>query len=322
VDNRSLEDFAARVRGLRRTEQLDAAAREALDAFAAAGVDTILLKGVSLARFLYAGQKPRAYSDVDLLVAPPDVPAAREALSGLGYENMTAARGVEDIAGAVHAETWVRKDQQIGPLMVDLHTRLPGVEAPPVIAWQLLAARRVAIDLNGGEAWVLPREGLALHVAIHAAQHFPYDTRPLADLRYALERWPAEVWEGAKDLATALDAQASFAAGLRLVPEGARLAAALELPSSDQFEWEMRNRESRPRGTFHLQALLEARGLRARIGVLGRALWPKREWLVWEDRRAAAGGLRLARARVRHVLRTPGWALSALIYRRRARRAR
>jgi hypothetical protein len=322
VDHGRLEDFASRVRGLLRTQELDVAAAEALDAFEAAGVRSLLLKGVALSRFLYAAEQQRGYSDVDLLVAPDHLPAARQALSALGYTNTTALRGVEDIAGAVHAETWVRRNQAIGPLMIDLHARLPGVNAPPELAWQVLAARQVPVELGGRHASVLPREGLALHVATHAAQHGPDDPRPLGDLKRALDHWPHTVWQDAAQLAGDLDAVPAFAAGLRLVPAGAHLASLLELPRTDDIEWEMRHRDVRPRGTFHLQALLEAPSVRERAELLRRSLLPKREWIVWEDPRAARGGMPLVRARVRHVLRVPVWGLSALLYRRRrARRA-
>lgn len=318
----ALEDFASRVRGAQRVQALDAAAAEALEAFAAAGVEPLLLKGAALSRLLYTAGERRGYSDVDLLVSPRQLAAARAVLEQLGYTNTTAARGVEDIAGAVHADTWVRRDQAIGPLMLDLHTRLPGFNASPEVVWEVLASRRISIEVARRPAGVLPREGLALHLATHAAQHGPGDPRPLADLRQGLERWPRATWEGAASLAEELDARAAFAAGLRLVAAGAHLAALLDLPASDEIEWEMQNRDGRPRGTFHLQALAETRGLRPRLRLLRRALMPSREWIAWEDPRARRGGLPLVRARLRHVARVPLWAGKALLYRRRARRLR
>lgn len=319
MDHKRLEDFASRVRGAQRRQELDAAAAEALDAFEAAGVASLLLKGAALSRFLYAAEE-RGYSDVDLLVPPDQLAAAGQALTALGYTNTTAARGVEDIAGAVHADTWVRRNEEIGPLMIDLHARLPGANASPALVWDVLAARQVAIEMGGRPVSVLPREGLALHVAIHAAQHGPDDPRPLADLRNALDRWPRTVWEQAADLARKLDALEALAAGLRLVPAGLAMATELDLPETGQIEWEMRNRGVRPRGTFHLQAIAEARSVRERVQLLRRSLLPKREWIVWEDPRAARGGLALARARIRHILRVPLWALRALLYRRRRTR--
>jgi hypothetical protein len=320
VDRNSLEHFALRVRGLAKTETLDAAAAEVLEAFDRAGVSCLLLKGVALSRLLYGDDRQRGYNDVDLLVAPDRLEDANRVLMALGYANTTAQRGVEDIGGAVHADTWVRRDQRIGPLMVDLHARLPGVQASADAAWAVLADRRDTIAVGGREAQVLGRDGLALHVATHAAQHGLWDPKPIADLTYALDHWPAHIWQDAARLAAELEAVDAFAVGLRLVGAGARLAEELELPRSERIEWEMENRAMRPRGTFHLAALMEARG-RERLSVLRRVFFPKREWIVWEDPRAAHGGVRLMAARLRHLLRTPVWALRAVKYRRRARRA-
>lgn len=321
MDHDALEAFALRVRGVPKTRALDAAAAEALDSFDAAGIPSVLLKGAALARLLYSSAQSRGYNDVDLLIAPGHLDAAHAALTELGYTNTTAERGVEDIAGAVHAETWARRSEEIGPLMLDLHTRLPGVKVPPEVAWPLLTAQQASVEVGGRQAPTLGRDGLALHVAIHAAQHGLDDPKPQGDLRYALDAWPPEVWEQAARLATELDAVGAFAHGLRLVPAGTRLAAELGLPSTDAQEWEMRNREARPRGTFHLQALADATTLRERLRALRRALFPPREWIVYENARARKGGVQLLVARLQHILRTPLWALRALRYRKRARRA-
>jgi len=316
-----LEEFARRVRGLRAQAELDAAAVEALDAFDSAGVQYLLLKGAALSRLLYTGEKRRGYSDVDLLVAPDAHAAAGRALSELGYTNTTAGWGITDVAGAVHADVWVRRSQAIGPLMIDLHSRLAGVQVSPQAAWDALSSRRASIELNGRQAAVLGREGLALHLATHAAQHGPDELKPLADLAYGLDHWPPGVWVGAAGLAGELNAVGAFAAGLRLVPAGAALAGHLELPATDDVEWQMLHRDERPRGTYHMQALAEARGLRERAQVLRRSLLPSREWIVWQDPRAANSRIRLAAARARHIMRAPGWALRAWRFRRRARRA-
>jgi hypothetical protein len=320
VDRNPLEDFVLRVRGVAKTQALDAAAAEALDRFDAQGIPCVLLKGAALSRLLYTSEKQRGYNDVDLLIAPGHLEVAHRILEGLGYTNITAAQGVEDVAGAVHAETWVRRSEEIGPLMLDLHFRLPGVKAAPEEAWKILSARQQLIEVGGRKAPVLDRDGLALHVAIHAGQHGPQDPKPQADLRYALEQWPRELWRDAYGLAAQLDAVAAFAHGLRLTPAGAQLAEELGLPPTDDLEWQMNNLELRPRGTFHLQALFEASGARERLRVLRRVVWPPREWFEWADPGTRKGGARLLAARLRHILRTPLWALRALLYHRRARR--
>jgi Uncharacterised nucleotidyltransferase len=317
----ALEAFARRVRWLGNREELDAAAVEAVDAFDAAGVSYLLLKGPALARLLYTEGEPRGYYDIDVLVAPDDLSAAGRVLTMLGYHNATAGWGVEDIAGAVHADIWVRGNQTIGPLMIDLHRRLAGLRAPAQAAWEALEARRTWMDLNGRRVAVFDRAGLAFHLATHAAQHAPPEPKALGDLAQGLNRWDLPVWREATLLAHEVEAIGAFAAGLRLVPAGAALAAELSLPSSDELEWELAHRHERPRGTFHLEALVQAKDRRERMTVLRRSLLPKREWIVWQHPWAAKGFVRLLGARAVHVLRLPAWAARAWRFRRRARRA-
>ena len=317
----ALEEFVQRVKGLRSRAALDSAAVEALDAFDAAGIEYMLLKGPALARLLYRREEHRAYSDVDVIVAPRDLPAARRVLEGLGYMDASAQHGIEDVAGVVHAEIWAQANQRIGPLMIDLHRRLAGVRAQPEAAWDVLAATRAWVDLAGRRVPVLGPDALALHLATHAAQHGPLDGKTLADLSRGLVRWTPDVWRSAARLATALEATDAFGAGLRLLPAGADMAAELDLPAAGEVDWEIRHRAARPRGTFHVQALERADSMRERAAVLRRALFPTREWLAYEHPWSARGRASLVAARVLHLLRAPVWAGRAWQFRRRARRA-
>ena len=318
-----LDEFVERARELSRQALLDAAAVEALDTLAAAGVDALLLKGPALARALYAPDEHRGYSDVDLLVSPADLPEARTALTGVGYKHGEEVFGIDDVGEILHSETWSRRVEAGpgSPLLIDLHWRLPGCEAPAEAAWEALARRRASIELNGREAAVLDREALALHLAIHAAQHGPDDLKAIADLTRGLERWPLEVWRAAASLAAELEATPTFAAGLRLVPIGAERADELRLPPTDELDWAIRHRDLRPRGTFHLEALTRARGARARADVLRRSLLPNRQWIAWQYPWAAGSRARLVAAYGAHLLRTPVWAGRAWRYRNRERGA-
>ena len=78
--------------GLEGRAELDAAAVEALDAFHALGVRCLLLKGAALSRLLYTPGEYRGYSDVDLLVAPDDLSAARRALCRTQRHQLERAR--------------------------------------------------------------------------------------------------------------------------------------------------------------------------------------------------------------------------------------
>ncbi len=321
MSHRGLDEFIERARGLRRQEELDRNAIVVLDAFETAGVPSLLLKGPALARMLYTEAEHRGYSDIDLLVPASRLGAAREALIELGYTKAGEGLGIDDVAGIQHAEIWARRAES-GPLWIDLHWRLGGCEAGDEVVWDVLAEGRMSINLQGHEVAVLGTDGLAFHLAMHAAQHGPRDAKAMGDLARGVQRWPVETWRSAAQIAREVQAVPNFAAGLRLLPSGAQVANQLDLPQRPQLEWEILHREARPRGTFHLRALTEARGPRQHANVLRRSVMPTQAWITWEFPWAARNRPLLIAAYVWHVLRAPAWAMRAWRYLRSARRVR
>ena len=316
-----LADFAARSRVRRRQDGLDAAAAEALGALAAQGIHPVLLKGAALARTLYGEGEVRGYFDVDLLVAPSDLDRLGKVLAGLGYTNLNELQGVAEIGDALHAQEWSRTVEGFGNQTLDVHWRLDGTQVPPEAAWQALTRDRVPIDLGGQRLSTLALPGLAVHLALHAAQHGPDDLKAIGDLNRGLERWPEDVWRQAAPWPASSRRLPAFCGG----PESSRrpgsaMAQRLELPSAPELMWSIANRGDRPRGTFHFEAFTDASGVRARLAVLRRALFPPGNWIIWEHPSAARGWPWLMAAYARHILSAPAWALRAWRYRRRARR--
>jgi predicted nucleotidyltransferase len=237
---------------------LDAAAGEVLAAFGDAGVDALLLKGRGLATLLYGRGDHRSFSDVDLLVAPERFDAAERVLPKLGYAHGDV--DIDDVGRVVHAHTWVRTaPPSTADPPIDLHRWLPGSCADPAVAWEALVARRVWVGLGGSCVPVLDRVGQAMHVATHAAQHGQASEKHASEL--ALELWP-DVSEAAARLAAEIGATEAFAAGLRLSRRVASVAALLGLPATERLDWVIRHRDGRVPGTFHLEALAEAKSLR------------------------------------------------------------
>lgn len=314
---RALEDFAARATNTARTSRLDSALVEVLDACDAVGVEPLLLKGAVLARMLYRSDESRGYFDVDLLIAEDDLPAVAQVLDRMDYRNVTELQGIDDVAGILHAQVWARLVPDYGNLTVDLHWHLDGCEAPPQTVWRILSARHGLIEVGGRSVRTLDRPGLALHLALHVAQHGPDDLKAVADLNRGLERWSPEIWHQAKELAGELQALEAFSAGLRLVPGGNLVAEQLDLPAADAVLRQIAQRGDRPRGTFHMQAFSEARGLRERLNLLRRSLLPTRAWILWENPKARRSRLRLVTAYCAHLLRAPAWAVRAWRFRRR-----
>ncbi len=308
---RALYDLAARVGRPDRRLLLESAAVELIERLECAGLAVLLLKGPVLSARLYHAGEHRACTDVDVLLAPGSRAAAGRVLAGLGYVNLSERRGIDETLGVLSAETWFRPYG----VPVDLHWRLPGCDAPPQDAWERLYDGRQAIVLGGRSVSALGLPALALHVAMHAAQHGTEDLKAMADLARGVERWTLDDWRSATLLAAAIQATEALAAGLRLLAHGAALADELRLPSGRRLTWEVEHRQARPRGTAHLDALVGAGGARGRLGVLRRSLLPTRAWIAWEYSTRGSRA-RLLAGYLKHLLRAPGWAARAWRYRR------
>ncbi len=114
-------------------------------------------------------------------------------------------------------------------------------------------------------------EGLALHLALHAAQDGPGDPKAIGDLARGIERWAPDTWREAAGLARRFRAFRRSPPGFGSCPP-APARKRLELPSTPSLDWEILHRQVRPRGAFHLQAIGGARGMRERAEVLRRSL--------------------------------------------------
>jgi hypothetical protein len=307
----ALIEFSARGVNLRRRHRLDAVAVETIDALHRAGIDALLLKGAALAETLYGPDLERGYFDIDLMVAPANRAISGQVLSKLGYTSAIIEHGIEDVSGVLHAEPWSRLDAEIGNVMIDLHWKLYGALAPSDVAWHTLRGGAEPVTVAGRVVLRLGRPALALHIALHLAQHGSGDAKAASDLELAIVRWEPDVWHEAARLAVCLEAIDAFAIGLRLVPDGARMADRLGVFPTEAASWEMEHRDVRPRGTQHLLALGEARTLRARAAVLRRALLPRPAWIRSEIRWAHRSRCHLGAAYVLHLLRSPLWAARA-----------
>ena len=243
----------------------DAATATIVAAVTRAGVRPILLKGPSLAGWLYEPGEVRSYRDVDLLVAPTELARSEEVLVELGYERIS----YEGIHRTPHADTWFHD----GSLPVDLHRTLIGVSVPPEQAWALLADHTETIDISGTPTTILTPPGRALHLALHAAQHGSEISKPLGDLSRALQRARFETWRQASYLARDLGATEGFAVGLRLLPEGQLVADRLELPHEASTETMLRSRTAPP-VALGIEQVAQAPGSLAKLSLAARKLLP------------------------------------------------
>lgn len=301
--------------------RINAATAELLRAFAAEGVECLVLKGPAIAGWLYTEDDPRYYVDSDVLVRPADMPRAEDVLRRLGFENQFDDTRMPGW-WREHGSEWGRASDHV---LVDLHRTLPGVGIGAAEAWAVLSAVTDRTPIAGYPASILGAPARTLHIALHAAHHGTAWGGPLADLERAIDRVGLPVWREATALAQRLAAIDELSAGLRLTTAGEALAVALGLPAARSVGAVLRA-SSPPPVALGFEQLARAGSARQRAAIAWRKLVPPvtfvRHWQPQgtETRR----GLALA------YLRRPLWILrhspaglrSWLAARRQVRRGR
>lgn len=281
------EELAARVA---RSLVLDRLGAHAAAALRAVDVDCIVLKGPAIGGWLYDEAEGRTYGDIDLLVRRSSLAPALAALADLGYEHV--------LRGADPSEYGPCELELVGPEgTIDLHHHLIGVGADPGATFDALRAGSVDLDLAGERVAVLGEPARAMHLALHAIQNGPVDIKAIEDLRRGLDRCSPAVWDEAAALARALDAVPAFAAGLRLVPDGAALAERLGLTTAPTVDLAMRSR-SQPAEAFLFEQLRAMEGWSPRLRLIGRKLFPTAAFLRHRHPLARRGWWGLAAVRV------------------------
>jgi hypothetical protein len=144
--------------------------------------------------------------------------------------------------------------------------------------WSVLSSAVESVDVAGVRCTVLAPAASALSIALHAAQHGPFDSRVLDDLARALERLDSNGWHEAARLAEALNATQAFATGLRLCEAGRHVAAALELSERTTTEAALRSRGAPPTA-LGFERLARAGGARRRAMVVIRELVPSASFM-------------------------------------------
>ena len=296
----------------------DATTCEVTIAFRHANIRSILLKGPTIATWLYEHVSMRPYVDSDLMIAVGDLANAEEALAALGFEHepISASTRFDDIPHGLpwHAHNWVRRRDGAG---LDLHRTLIGAAAGPEEVWRVLSAQTEGMHIGDLEVEVLPEPARAVHVALHAAQDGGL-RKPLQDLERAIDRLPIEGWEQAARLAERLDATPAFAAGLRLLPAGERLASRLGLPTEAPLSVRLRA-SGAPHSALSLEWFTRIHGIRSKALYIFQKAFPTKAYLRAWSPTAERG---LAAAYVHRVLWLISATGSALRWCWRGRRAR
>lgn len=264
--------------------RVDAVTAEVVDALSNDGISSLVLKGPSIAGWLYP-DGTRTYVDSDVLVPAAGVGFAEARLRAIGFR--PGQRGWQNVS-----RSWNR-----GNDLVDLHTSLFAVGAAPERVWEELSRRTTALHVANREVVVMTHPALAFHIAVHSAQHGDLGPASLDDLRRVLAAADPECWREAAALASTLSALPAFATGLCLLPEGRVVARGLGVAGERSALATLHAGGAEPLvlGLEHLSA---APDHRARLRFLGRKLVPSRAYMRSHSRlaRKGPGGLLLAYA--------------------------
>ncbi len=174
-----------------------------LGSLQAAGIPVLPYKGPVLAAGLYGNLALREFSDLDILVEPRQVPAAREVLLAAGYRAQIELSARQQSA-------YLRSGCELGfvgregSIVVELHWRIA-----PRCYWQEPAVeefleRAQSIFLGEAQVRTLCPEDLMLVLALHAAKHLWRGLGWICDVAQLLRRFPALDWAAVERRAAAL----------------------------------------------------------------------------------------------------------------------
>jgi hypothetical protein len=245
---------------------LDRVAIDIVDALASADVPCLLLKGASIATWLYPSEA-RPYIDVDIFVPWTQWSQAIQQIERMGF---TPDR-LGDTGG-----NWYRvKDRA----WLDVHYTLLGLRVPPSQLWTTLWNERETMRLHGATVPILNERARLFHVVMHTLQTGNAKAKAAEDLARAIKCVSFERWQQAWALARTLQADHLFAAALRLYAAGgADIADRLGAPRRIPFLQCAHAIESVP-GSMALATLLEG-SWPQRFALLKRWVWPEKDFVV------------------------------------------
>jgi Uncharacterised nucleotidyltransferase len=244
---------------------IDEVTAEVVDALSVAGIEVIVLKGPSLAQWLYP-DGVRAYGDTDLLVSPSSFAGAARILAQLGFSDPS-------YGPAQHATTYYRRDGAGVLFSVDLHRTIPLVTVSPAALWREFSSATDEMVVARRAVRVLGIPHRAVHLAIHAVQHALESGGPKEDLRRAIDVLAREDWEQAAEVSRRMGAEDALAAGLCLAPGGAQLADQLQLTTARRGILQMASSAELNPQAYQLQRLIDAEGFGARLRMLANPLF-------------------------------------------------
>lgn len=144
--------------------------RRLMDALHAAGIAALAYKGPALAVRAYGHLALRTYSDLDLLVAPEDEPAAGAVLRAHGYVSAYAFSPAQDAAFR-RVDGDYPYHHPAGGGLVELHGRVSSTRFVADLPTARLMARARPVPMGGGDVPAPADDDLFLALCLHGAKH-------------------------------------------------------------------------------------------------------------------------------------------------------
>lgn len=172
-----------------------------VEAFRAADLPLLALKGPVVSQQLYGHPGLRVFGDLDLLVDPRQLRSSESLLARLGYRDevpMTPSQRATK--HRFHNGTPLVNDER--RTTVDLHWRLGHVQFPLALSFPDVWRRRAELVVNDSVIPVLAPTYLAIYTCSHAAKHLWWTLESLAQIA-ALTRLATIDWEEVDRVAVA-----------------------------------------------------------------------------------------------------------------------
>jgi len=157
----------------------------------AAGIRVLAFKGVAAAHLLHGDvHNQRVSSDIDILIAVEDLPAAEAALAAAGYRKdwpgfEVASRAQPTLLYLAHAFTWISPDMG---LAVELHHRLTHNPYWFNVRFDRLWEASEEVALQVGSIRTLGPADMAAYMCCHAMDHTYFILKWIDDAAKAVKR--------------------------------------------------------------------------------------------------------------------------------------
>jgi len=178
-----LKVFENNIRNL----SLSAALLNILEALRAAGLRALAYKGPALATLLYGDISLHEMSDLDILIDRASFPAAREALTGLGYQPAFKHSWKQEKA-RLRSDCECEFSDSDGKVMVDLHWQITAPHLAQRFCFDELWQRRRVVTLGQKSIPTFSAEDTALLLAVHGGKHLWQRLGWLADFAESLRQ--------------------------------------------------------------------------------------------------------------------------------------